>query len=294
MCKLCQWLFPKPPKPTEDPEPILEPIEEPEPAIEPAPQAKREKYALIVGINNYIEPGNDLLGCVNDQLKTKLIEMFDFLYFDHSEIRVLVNEEATYNNIIRELRWLVSHDNAELIYQNSSHGTYTPDLDGDEADGYDEALVTHDCQLLLDDTLGDIFDTVSTTSFLTFICDSCHSGTISRSFKSNPGPFNARFLKPPFQPPGKVKIIKKIGTRAALDHVVISACTDRQYAADAYIDGMWQGAFTHALKQHISPDKTWAQIYPYILKTLQNNGFSQTPQLMGREIETRPIFGGAA
>jgi metacaspase-1 len=285
MCKLCQWLFPKPPKPTEEPEPIIEP--------DPIPEVKREKYALIVGINNYIEPGNDLSGCVNDQLKTKLIEMFNFFYPDHSEIRVLVNEEATYNNIIRELRWLVSHENAELIYQNSSHGTFTPDLDGDEEDGYDEALVTYDCQLLLDDTLGDIFDTVPKSSFLTFICDSCHSGTISRSFKSNPGPFNIRFLKPQFKAPSKIKIIKRIGARAAFNHVVISACTDRQFAADAYIDGMWQGAFTHALKQHISPYKTWSQIYPDILKTLQDNGFSQTPQLVGRELGTRPIFGGA-
>ena len=77
-----------------------------------------------------------------------------------------------------------------------------------------------------------------------------------------------------------------------MNHVAISACTDRQVAMDAFINSIWQGAFTWALKQHISPLKTWVEIYPLILKTLVDAGFNQTPQLAGRAIDTRLIFGG--
>jgi len=246
--------------------------------------APREKYALFCGLNNYSQPGNELQGCINDNLKPALY--YDF-WFKPENIRILTDDQATTQNVVDNLKWLVSHENSELVYQNSSHGTYLPDQNGDEIDGYDEALVTYD-GLLIDDVLGDIFDTIPESSFLTFICDSCHSGTPSRSIQKG----QVRFLNPSVPAKGQPKIIKKIGSRAAFNHVVISACQDNQTAADAYIEGMWQGAFTYTLKQHLSPDKTWAQIYPDILNTLKTNGFTQTPCLNGREIETRLIFGG--
>lgn len=285
MWKWLKNLFRRLPKP--DP-PIVTPIERPpEPPI--VIPKKREKYALIVGINNYLQPGNDLLGCVYDKLTTELIEMFGFIGYRPNNIKVLINEQATTKNVISNLKWLVSHENAELVFQNSSHGTQIPDINGDEVDGYDEALVTYD-GILIDDTIGDIFDTIPESSFLTFICDTCFSGTPSRSFDREHFSKN-RFLKPPIKLPGKAKTIKKIGDRAAaLDIVVVSACTDRQTAADAYIDGIWQGAFTWALKKHLSPKKTWAEIYPDILKTIKDGGFGQTPQLKG--LDTRLIFGG--
>ena len=46
----------------------------------------------------------------------------------------------TKENIIRAMQWLVSEaqPNDSLFFHYSGHGGQTKDLDGDEADGYDE------------------------------------------------------------------------------------------------------------------------------------------------------------
>jgi len=284
MCKICEWLSellnPVPPEIEPDPEPIPDPIPE------------REKYALLVGINKYLQPGSDLMGCVNDilNLKSILINMFGFKM---ENIIILLNEQATYNNIITELKWLVPHENSELVFANSSHGSYVPDLNGDEVDGYDEILIPYDHDWnrpLTDDILGDIFSLVPNSSFLTFLCDSCHSGTVSRSMETKP-----RFLKPKINIDITKLIGKKIGDRVfESNHILFSGCKDNQYSSDAYINGIWQGAFTEAYTLYINPTKSWGDIYINVLDHLRLGGFGQTPQLSGSvmDVDGRFIFGG--
>ena len=50
----------------------------------------------------------------------------------------------TKENIIRAMQWLVSEaqPNDSLFFHYSGHGGQTKDLDGDEADGYDEGKGT--------------------------------------------------------------------------------------------------------------------------------------------------------
>jgi len=288
MCKLCEWL-----SDFFNGTPIEPPIPEPDPEPEPDP-IEKGKYALLVGINRYLQPGSDLQGCVNDvmNLRTILIIMFGF---DPNNIIVLTDSEATRYNTLKNLEWLVNHENSELVYQNSSHGSYVVDLNGDEIDGYDEILIPYDHNWnnpLTDDILGDLFDLVPASSFLTFICDSCHSGTVSRSFNENanyPRFLNPKIIKDVNKP------IKKIGTRViGNNHILYSGCRDNQYSADAYLDGRWQGAFTESFTNYISPDKTLGEIHPYVLDRLVQKGFAQVPQLSGLafEIDDRYIFGG--
>ena len=57
------------------------------------------------------------------------------------------------------------------------------DLNGDESDRYDEALVPIDYDtgaLLLDDDLADIYRQLPDGAVLTLFMDCCHSGTNSR------------------------------------------------------------------------------------------------------------------
>ena len=71
-----------------------------------------------------------------------------------------------------------------LIGSNSSHGTFLDDFDGDETDGKDEALVTDDCELILDD---DIYAGLSKFKEGTLVfawLDNCHAGTLDRSCKT--------------------------------------------------------------------------------------------------------------
>lgn len=50
--------------------------------------------------------------------------------------------QPTKANILRAMHWLVkdAHPNDSLFFHYSGHGGQTPDLDGDEDDGYDEVI----------------------------------------------------------------------------------------------------------------------------------------------------------
>ena len=305
MCKLWSYLFPKP-------TPVIEPVEEPiieepieeEPEEEPEiiiPEEKTEKYALLVGINKYRPDLNcDLRGCVNDAIgiKEDLINIFGF---NNDNIRMLLNEQATYNNMLSNLRWLVDHEDAELVFGYSMHGSQTPDLNNEEIDGLDEVLVPYDHSWnvpLIDDIIGEIVEKTPQSSFLTILADSCNSESASRGFFQDRRSLllrknKARCIKSNSDMQHEGIGLKKIGTRAPLNHVMYAACKDSETAADAFIDGKWQGSFTAYRRKFWGNNKTWASIHPDVLNTIRQHGFSQTPCLNGRELDTRPIFGGA-
>jgi len=280
MCKLWSYLFPKP-----------------TPAIEPPVEG--DKFALLVGINKYHPSLNcDLQGCINDIENIRAILITDFNFFPDN-IRVLTDERATYNNIIDRLIWLVDHADSELVFHYSGHGSQIRDRSNDELDdGLDEILIPYDHNWdlpLTDDYLAETFKQIPESSFLTMICDSCHSGSMTRNI-NNPTKSKPRYLAPPkdiqFRSESRELKVKKMGTKAALNHVLLSGCADHQTSADAYIDNTWQGAFTSTLTNYIDPTKTWQGIYDDVLSNIQASGFSQTPSFNGRELNTRPIFGG--
>jgi hypothetical protein len=65
----------------------------------------------------------------------------------------------------------------------SGHGTWVPDLDGDEADRRDEAICPvdlWDTGVVTDDRLYEIFSERAYGAKLIFISDSCHSGSVNR------------------------------------------------------------------------------------------------------------------
>jgi len=277
MCKLSNWF-----KPTEEiPEIII-------------PDEKEEKYAFLTGINKYRPDLDcDLRGCVNDVegIRHALINRFGF---HPDNIRVLIDSRATQKAIIDHMEWLVLHENSILFGSYSGHGSYARDRNGDELnDNMDELLCPYDMDwdnLFIDDIIGDIFAKKPDSSRLTFLFDACHSESMSRSFfrKRN----KARFLSPPrdIQFRGKDTAkgfhYKKIGDRALdLNHTILSGCEDTQTSADAYIDGKYQGAFTHYFLKYFYPTETYDNIYPDVLNDIKANRFSQTPQFNGEGLD---------
>ncbi len=138
---------------------------------------------------------------------------------------------------------------------------------------------------------------------LTMICDSFHSGSMSRSI-DNPNGNRVKFLAPPIdirhrsfgkQLP-KSKIGKKQGDRNKFQrHVLLSGCKDDQTSADAHIGGQYQGAFTWALTKAVkdNPNCTFRQAHREALKLIKLRKYAQTPQISGSaELLERPIFGG--
>ncbi len=283
----------------------------PSPAIT-MPSRFPRKRALLVGINKY-QDAPQLRGCVND-----VHNMWNVLTgaygFDKDAIRVLTDERATKSNILHRLNWLFKDARAgdELVFHYSGHGSQVRDRSGDElADGMDEILCPYDLDWenpLKDDDLYKIFKKLPAEAFLTMICDSCHSGTISRDvealreFKKT----EVRFAMPPFdiQARSRNRLLdtRKFGAKKdVLDkpqrHVLISGCKDNQYSEDAYINGQWQGAFTAALMQSFLkfPKRSWVNIHKDVCQFLKENDYIQEPQLSGDEylIARRMAFGAS-
>lgn len=163
-----------------------------------ATSAAQQKRALIVGISDYGNPDgdpdrwSDISGANDIALLGPLLSQQGF------DVETLSDADATYRNIIDRLDAIAAASSAgDMVYlQFSMHGQPVEDVDGDEADGWDEALVPVDALMtyqagvyegenhLLDDTLekyfGQIRSAVGPEGQLFVVLDACHSGNASR------------------------------------------------------------------------------------------------------------------
>lgn len=88
------------------------------------------------------------------------------------------------------------------VIQYSGHGIQVKDLDGDEADGQDEAIVPIDFEsgrFIIDDDLRGLLQVIPEGVSLTCFMECCHSGTKTRLFVPNPvterGASKPRFMR---------------------------------------------------------------------------------------------------
>jgi len=257
------------------------------------------KRSLHIGINDYPGTGNDLSGCVNDANDWQ--NALGDRGFDTS---IILDSEATKARMIEEITKIVDEtgrdDIAVITY--SGHGTWTPDEDGDEADGRDEALCPHDTtegNILKDDELYEIFCQRRRGARIIIISDSCHSGTVIRASSAmlgTPAPREniqkIRYLAPEFYMKNdkarllqakrveKIKATGKIRSAA----VLLAGCKDEEYSYDAWFDGRPNGAFTYVALQtlkELPPEATYRDWYKKIREILPHIRYPQTPQLSG-------------
>src|SRR3989304_4521913 len=92
------------------------------------------KKALLVGINRYPDPRNELKGCVNDvrQVAGMLKERYGFP--GDADMRLLTDARATTKAILDGLAWLTAGASPgdSLVFHYSGHGSQVPDMSGDE------------------------------------------------------------------------------------------------------------------------------------------------------------------
>ena len=179
-------------------------MEMPDAALPP-----RGRRALLVGIDRYayVHP---LMGPVNDARAMHSFIAGDLGYADR-DIRMLLDEEATRENILGAFEsWLVDGTEAgdDVFLYFSGHGFRQPDLDGDEADRYDETLIPVDVRIADDGTIsGMITDDEMAVLMgrlagrhVQVVVDACHSGT---STKISAVGDEWRFVKSPRRPDGR-------------------------------------------------------------------------------------------
>ena len=102
------------------------------------------KKALLVGVNKYkyVRPLN---GCGND-VRNMADILTSFYGFSTDEIRTIVDESVTRNNLMNRFDWLLDDAReGDLLFHFSGHGSQIQDRDGDELeDDLDEILCLYD------------------------------------------------------------------------------------------------------------------------------------------------------
>ncbi|MCX7016052.1 MAG: caspase family protein [Candidatus Sumerlaeota bacterium] len=174
-----------------------------------APRAvSADVHAVIATVERY--PDSVLPGCARDGDRISGY-LTGARHTPEPQIVRLKDSQATAQAIADALDRIAgqAEEGDWLVFYYSGHGFYVPDRDGDEGDGFDEALTPYDVKaepgayeidgrqvetadgggrpvrltggFILDDTIGEWADkAVARGLRVAVISDSCHSGTVSR------------------------------------------------------------------------------------------------------------------
>ncbi len=226
------------------------------------------KLALLIGIDKYLHADriSPLAGSINDveDMRQVLIGKFEF---PPENIMVLTDSQATHAAIIAAIQnHLIAkaRPNDIVVFQFSGHGSQMKDVTGKMINGMDQTIVPYDSR----DPAGKVFDIPGSelhplllqlarkTKNVTFILDSCHSGTLVRGARVRA--IEADTRNPPPLPDYAVSATRELG--AAKEETppafaAIAAATSRESAFEHYADSKDHGALTYFLVQQLRTAK---------------------------------------
>ena len=211
---------------------------------------------------NYVGTTYFLRGCLQD-LKNFITKVVNVFKVPEEHRYVLMGKAFTVKavkEIFLEIVGLMVAGDL-LLLQDSSHGTDTPDLDGDEKSGKDQALVAED-GLILDDEIFAGLKKVPAGCLVIGFFDCCRSGSLDRSFK----PVNWHYI-----PEGLL-----------CSGVLYFGCKEDGTSADAYLNRQFSGAFTTCALEVLEEcdyNITYKDLLDATNKKLLAKGFEQTAQM---------------
>jgi hypothetical protein len=273
-------------------------------------ESKGKNLALLVGIDDYPYV-TKLKGAVNDvdNMKLLLVERFGFPD-DDQHIRILKDNLATREGILKAIQEHLiakSTPDSVVVFHYSGHGSQIKDVNGDEIDNWDETIVAYDSahqdprpnRDITDDELLDLLSQLTEkTPNVTFIFDSCHSGTVNR------GSGLARQVERDERPPGGQKLSAARTAKGADEgksglhppnarHAVISGATSAESAYEIEINGNHYGTMTWYLVEQLrqtGKNVTYRDIMDQVKKCVTAKYWAQHPQLEGPG-EDQLVFG---
>lgn len=269
-----------------------------------------DRFALLIGVDAQLQrsdyvvpslkgPGNDV-----KLVRKLLVEKYGFKD-DAAHILTITGEAATAKAIADRFQTHLI-DNAKrnpgaiVVFYFSGHGSTTKDHNNDEGDGIDETLVAYDSRGengkdIIDDQIDKWFEALRVyTSNVTFIFDSCHSGTatrgqaVARSLPPNPKmamTLNSRALDTAPAP----RLPKNLNYTA----VAGALANELSYEGDvAEASGTRYGYMTWNLVQTLRahPNLSWRQALNEIRRGVARFAPGQHPQVEG-DVD-RTAFGG--
>lgn len=248
----------------------------------PIEQPYTGKTALLFAINNY-GGSNNLKGCINDQI---MVEFWLNTFYPGFTIYKFIDKQVTQKIFKQWVSDFVSklRPGDDLFIHDSGHGTKGFDKQGEEADGYSEALYLRDGPVW-DYELRSMFTNIPDGARLTLAFDTCFSGgALSRRHN---------YVKPKYietqKIPAGLKRKRAFLKEFDCDNIVqFAACGEGQTAADAFIDGQYCGAFTYGWIKTYMNEILNAWLYKSRQKIIT---FDQVPELYGDiQMKNKLIF----
>ena len=263
------------------------------------------KRALLVGIGEYpAESGWNVIHGDNDV--PLIVSALTTKGFGPDKVATLINQQATKKNILSSLKRLTAEAKLnDIIYIHfSTHGQQVTDLDGDEEDGLDEAIIPFDARKafvkgiyegknhLIDDELYKLLSAlrakIGKAGTLVVVIDACHSGDSTRGDDNPNDSIIVRGTNEVFQMGANrssfAKSIKKI------DWVEISATQPYQNNYEFRLNRMYYGSLSYAIKM-ILPELTNKDDFVSMFKLIQKkreemnvSRFPQRPMIEGESI----------
>ena len=242
----------------------------------------QNKRAFLIGISDYqsnhissknnwenIHGGNDVA------LLSPTLQKHGF------SVSSIVNQQATASNIRKQLsKFSSSCKSGDIVYLHfSCHGQPIEDLNGDEDDGWDEAIVPIDAKKyytkgqyegenhITDDELNLYFRTIRSKigrkGYLTVVVDACHAGTSYRGeecedsviIRGTNNGFSERGIKfvPKIDKRGRIKV-EKSNTMSGI--CIIEACRSYQINNEIRCDGKYYGSLSYYVNMVLQSKNT--------------------------------------
>lgn len=263
------------------------------------------KRALLVGINDYkYDDIPDLKGTHNDvaAMHDVLVRRFGFA---EGNIMELLDGKATRDGIFAAIRSHLlrpANSSSVVVLYFSGHGSQKRDASREEADGWDETLVTQDSShvgsgenrdISDDEIKGILSELAAKAGQVTMVSDSCHSGTVARSLTGTPR------LAPPDEratPPARSRYPNQATAglfTPTARYALISGARADEYSYEKKLDGETRGALTYYLVTSLwkaRPDWTYRDVMARVAADVTASFPAQHPQLEGLGQDTE-LFG---
>lgn len=257
--------------------------------------------AVLGGINLYKNyPEAELRGCVNDlnNLYTHLHQTMDWVGLG---IVTLIDLQAAASNIKGTVLDMVRRAKAgdHVVWTHSSHGSNNPDPS--QRDGMQELLCCYDLKevngLYTEDTcitakwIGGMIKELHPKATMDILLDSCHDPEGDQLKGLAMTYSRVRWMpRSIVGPPVKPKLIQQVRSTIPPNVALWSACEPAQTSAEAYVDNMFQGAFTAAWLKSWQAGRTRADMITMARKWLKENRYNQVPHLYcSQELAQRPF-----
>ncbi len=229
----------------------------------------QRKRAFMVGISHYDTAltgyqWNNINGTNDVQLLSPILKKQGFY------LSTLLDDQATYQNIISQLSTFTNQTKkGDIVYLHfSTHGQPVEDLNGDEEDGWDEAIIPIDAykiykkgsyegkKHLLDDQLNTYIKKLRTkigpSGFLYVVIDACHAGTSSRANDETIRGTKVGFTynNKVFKPSVQKKSHYKVEASAKISHVMyLEACRPDQVNMEIKVKDRRYGPLSYNISQ---------------------------------------------